>query len=51
MNKFTNTLVEKLRLELGKMLTKAANAEKETQATKDILLKEVWMGCGRIHRL
>ena len=39
-NKFTQTLVEKLRADLTKMQTKSANAEKESKATKDVLLKE-----------
>ena len=39
-NKFTQTLVEKLRADLTKMQAKAATAEKESKATKDVLLKE-----------
>lgn len=40
MAKFTSTVVEKLRFDLNKMQAKSVNAEKENQATKDILLKE-----------
>lgn len=38
-NKFTQLLVEKLRMELQRLQAKTANADKENQATKEVLLK------------
>jgi hypothetical protein len=38
-NKFTQHLVEKLRADLQRLQGKAANAQKENTATKEVLMK------------
>ncbi len=46
-SQFTLQLVEKLRGELQKLQSKANAAEKENQATKDVLLQQVGGGRGK----